>query len=517
MERSDLPKVRRELADAFVAANQTHKSQRNIDATYDAARDSEEYKNYWANADAFDADSANSRAVRSKLVQRSRYENANNGFASGITSTVATDIVGKGPSLRMQTASEGFNRMVEREWVAWTKEIQFRRKLWCMAHAYDQDGESIAVLRQNDRLRHRVKLDLALAETEQCQSRWDHQETSQRVDGINFDTFGNKISYEFLTHHPGSNQGHSFDVETVPARFVCHWFRMTRPGQHRGIPAATSTLNLGASARRWREATLAAAENIADFSLFIKTQFQPDEMDSVTPMSTLDVQKRMMTALPAGYEAFQPKAEQPTANHTEFHKTLISEQARPRSMPYNKAACDSSKHNFASGKLDHIPYYAAIDDVDRLDCSDLVLDQIFSVWFDFAVATFGWLGGDPNSIGTAGQLHTWDWPKHTIADEKAAAAARDTNLKNGSSSLVEEANLCGKDYEDKLAQDAQSNGISVDQQRQINLLLNVPQHLTQAVAAVIGLQVTPPEKTSEPESGNDAGESDETDEDQTDE
>src|SRR5690606_2575054 len=105
------------------------------------------------------------------------------------------------------------------------------------------------------------------------------------------------------------------------------------------------------SARRWREATVAAAENIADFTLFIKTQFEPDEMDSVSPMSTLDVQKRMITALPAGHDAFQPKAEQPTANHAEFSKSLVNEQARPKSMPYNKAACDSSSYNYASGRL----------------------------------------------------------------------------------------------------------------------------------------------------------------------
>jgi hypothetical protein len=56
-------------------------------ATYDAARTTDEFKNYWANADTYDADSANSREVRQTLVSRSRYEIGNNGYADGIAQT----------------------------------------------------------------------------------------------------------------------------------------------------------------------------------------------------------------------------------------------------------------------------------------------------------------------------------------------------------------------------------------------------------------------------------------------
>src|SRR5690606_28019160 len=69
---------------------------RRLHATYDAALTSAEFKNYWANADALDADSANSREVRQKLVQRSRYEVANNAYADGIAQTITNDLVGVG-------------------------------------------------------------------------------------------------------------------------------------------------------------------------------------------------------------------------------------------------------------------------------------------------------------------------------------------------------------------------------------------------------------------------------------
>jgi hypothetical protein len=70
---------------------------------------------YWAHADGFDADSAKSRAVRSKLVNRSRYEVANNVFADGMTQTHANYLVGKGPALRIQEFDADFARRIELE------------------------------------------------------------------------------------------------------------------------------------------------------------------------------------------------------------------------------------------------------------------------------------------------------------------------------------------------------------------------------------------------------------------
>lgn len=494
-------RARRDLADSFVSSmNDVLQKRRAIAGTYDAAGSSDEYKNYWAASDALDADSANSFAVRQKLVQRSRYDIANNGYSDGIASTYATDLVGRGPTLRMQTGSEGFNRMVELAWYEWCKEVQFRRKLWCIAHAKHQDGEGIGVLRLNRKLKHPVKLDWVLHETEQCQSPYLKFGEPGKIDGIQFDEFGNPTFYEFLKHHPGSNQvmlNKFMEPERVPASFVTHWFKLRRPGQHRGIPECASTLNLGASSRRWREATVAAAENIADFTLFIKTQFEPDEMDSVTPMSTLDVQKRMITALPAGHDAFQPKAEQPTANHAEFSKSLINEQARPKSMPYNKAACDSSSYNYASGRLDHQTYYGHLN-VDRDDCDDCVLDRMFDVWFNYAVQAYGWLGGNPDAISVRAKSHIWDWPKHQVADIGAEADASDKKLKNGTSSIAAEHIACGLDPEDELVKAAESHGISVDQQRQINLLLNLPQHVIPIVSQLLGM-VKPAQTAAQPQ------------------
>lgn len=429
-------------------------------ATYDAARTSNDNSNYWSNSDTYDADSANSREVRSVLVRRSRYEIANNGYADGIAQTYATDLVGIGPNLRMQTGSTGFNRLVETEWYNWCRAIQFRRKLWTMAHAKYSDGESIAVMRQNPRLKNPVPLDLVLYETEQCQTLFVPFTEPGYIDGIKFDDFGNPVWYDILRQHPGAVTNMRTDLvpEQVAAEWVLHWFKMRRPGQHRGVPEAASTLNTGAAARRWREATLASAETAADFSVFLRTSFQPDQIANVIPMSSLSIQKRMMTALPAGWSAEQMQAQHPNSTFEAFHDVLINEQARPISMPKNKAKCDSSQYNYASGRLDHQTYYAAID-VERRDCDELVLDPLFDAWFDLAIVTYGWLGGDPSNVNTAARSHLWDWPKHQVADVESEANANRTKLESGQIGLHQLYSDVGFDFDDEVTKMAASFGV----------------------------------------------------------
>lgn len=437
-----------------------------IKASYDATRTSDEFKNTWANADSYDADSAHSKGVRHTAIARSRYEIGNNGYADGIAQTYATDLVGIGPTLRMQTGSEGFNRMVELSWHLWTKAVSFRRKLWCMAHAKHQDGETFGVLRRNPGVNHPIKLDLCLYEAEQVQTPYLPFATPGYIDGIQFDKFGNPEWYDLLLEHPGSVHRFKIDLtpERVPAAAMLHWFKMRRPGQHRAMPECISTLNTGAAARRWREATLTTAERAALQSLMMETPMTPDEADEVAPFTTMDIEKGMMTFLPMGWKPNQLEGKFPTSNHGEFHRSLISEQARPKAMPYNRAAADSSGHNFASGKLDFMPYFEALD-VDREDCNELVLDKTFDTWFDFTVRRFGWLGGSPEAIGPAARLRFWDWPKRRVADVVAEAEANDIKLKTGQifpHTLFTDAGL---DFEDELEKAAASYGISVDEMR----------------------------------------------------
>lgn len=432
-----------------------------IRAKYDAASDSTEFANYWANVDSYDADSANSIAVRRKMVPRARYEVANNGYADGIVQTHANFVVGLGPQLRVKTGDSARDTEIEKAFRSWSKAVQLRRKLWCAAHAKTQDGEAVALVVQNRAVAHPVKLDIVLVETEQLTTPYLPYREPGVIDGIRFDDFGNPYEYDILPYHPGGQWAAFYQQpSTFKAQYVCHWFQMRRPGQHRGIPELKSTLQAGASSRRWREATVSAAETAASFAALLETDMPPGSADLAAPFSAVEIERRMMAALPMGWKAQQMQADHPNATYDAFNRAQIGEQARPKNMPYNMAACDSSQASYASGRLDFQPYFAGVD-IERADCEDLVLDVILRQWWKEASLVYGW--GSPLEPPDP----YWDWTNHPVADLSAEANATDTKLRNGTITPQQVYAEAGEDFDEALEAMATAYGVTVDQMREI--------------------------------------------------
>jgi capsid protein len=323
---------------------------------------------------------------------------------------------------------------------------------------------------------------VALFEAEQCSTPFVPLNERGYIDGIKFDEFGNPLWYDFLRDHPGSTslQEITTEAEQVPADRVLHWFKVRRPGQHRGVPETSSTLNLGAAFRRLREATLSTAEKSAAWTLFLKTAFPPEVVATIAPLELLEINRGMMTTLPAGIEPTQLQAEQPGPNYTEFHRSLLNEQARPKNMPFNKAACDSASYNYASGRLDHQTYYAALD-VDRADCNDMVLEPLFSAWFEMAALKFRWFSGryEPGLAP-----HVWDWPKHRVADVEAEANANRTKLESGQIFLPQLYAESGVDFDDAIEHAAKKLRITEDElcKRLVDVTLPPPKQVAAPVA-----------------------------------
>lgn len=444
-----------------VPSQSVNRLRQQIHASYDAAGNSTEFQNYWAAADAKSADAANSHGVRRRLVMRSRYEVGSNGYADGICQTHANYLVSTGPTPRIATGNAAIDSLFKAEWLKWSKATQFRRKLWCMAHAKVQDGEAFAVIIRNPRVRHDIKLDLKLVECDQVHTPYLPYQEVGRIDGIHFDDYGNVIAYDILKQHPGGPFAvFAQQPDTIRARYVCHWFQMRRPGQHRGIPELTSTLQVGASSRRLRESVVAANEAAADFTVLLTSSMTPDESsESVSPMATLPIEKRMMVQLPEQTDAKQLEAKHPNAQYAEFMKLQIGEQGRPKSMPYNLSACDSSGHNYASGKLDREAYHMQLD-VEREDGADLVLDKVGR---EFALEFELLYGLRPGRISN--EPIEWGWPSHPVADVESEANAIDRRLRNGSVSPSRAYRESGEDYEAAVVVMAADYGVSVEEMR----------------------------------------------------
>ena len=426
-----------------------------ITARYDAAQTTPENRRHWSAADLLGPMAANTGEVRRILRARSRYETANNSYARGIVETLAQYTVGTGPRLQMRLTDPKANAKIEAAFAEWADAIGLADKLRIAAKAKIQDGEAFAILTTNPAVPNPVKLDISLAEadaiTDPKYGRSAYERTD--ADGIEYDRHGNPTSYA-LTTHPGEQgtAGLMAKPRRIPAADVIHWFRSDRPGQRRGIPETTPALELFAQLRRYTAAVVAAAETAADFAVVIYTDLPPNsEAAEVVGDRTIDMERRKVWFAPDGWKPAQIDAKQPTTTYGEFKEQILNEIARCLNIPFNIAAGNSSKYNYASGRLDHQAFFKAIR-VTQSHMTAVVLAPIFRAWaYEASLA-----GLIPRL--TPEQIQTlpieWFWDGHEHVDPLKEAAATATRLQNHTTTLAAEYARQGRDWEAELVQRA---------------------------------------------------------------
>lgn len=392
---------------------------RRLNAAYESAKTTDENERYWANADFLSPVAAGNAAVRTLLRSRARYEVANNSYATGMMQTLAYDIVGTGPRLQMG------NEQLERDWATWCRETRLCERLRTAVLAKKTDGEVVGQLQTNRALRTPAKLQLVLFEADRLATPdMTYEDEQLAVDGIRFDRWGNPVEYHILRSHPGSQTLSALptDYDKVPASKIVHWYREDRPGQRRGIPELTPALSLFANLRRYTMATIAAAETAASFAAVMYTDQPVDvgSLDEADWFSAIPIEYRSMLTLPDGWKMGQFQAQHPTSTHREFQRQVVAEMARCLCMPYNIAAGDSSEYNYASGRLDHLTYWQAVD-VERSHLRDAIIEPVFAAWMrEHLAAKSGLSVGD---IDVAAYPHTWIWPMRMSADPLKDAQA----------------------------------------------------------------------------------------------
>ena len=417
--------------------------QKVVRASYDAAKTTDDNSRHWLNADSLSADGSLSADIRSIIRNRSRYEVSNNSYARGIVTTLANDMVGTGPRLQLLTEDVKGNSKVESLFMAWAAEIKLAQKLRTMRMAKATDGEAFAVLSINRNLSGPIKLDLTLVEADRVVTPWKmllkEGSNSDTVDGIEYDEFGNPSFYYVSKKHPGDSLAGLDDYTKIPAKSMIHWFNQLRPGQHRGVSEIVSALPLFAQLRRYTLAVIAAAETAADFAAVMFTRSPANqEAAEVVPMDVVELESRMATTLPEGWELGQIKAEQPTTAYVDFRNAIINESGRCVNMPFNIAAGNSAGYNYASGRLDHQVYHKSLV-IEQGDAGGVVLDPIVSAWFDEAILVTGLL---PMKWRTMlSYPHLWFWDGQMRSDPARESKADATDMETGQVNL---SILCAK-------------------------------------------------------------------------
>lgn len=451
---------------------------KDVEARYDSAITTPENARHWAMADSLSADASLAANVRRTVRERARYEVGNNSYAKGLVLTVTDDCIGTGPRLQLFGDNQEWNQGVERDFASWAAEIKLAEKLRTMRMAKAVDGEAFAMLATNTRLNNPVKLDLIPFETDRVADPILDTVTKGNVDGIRLDENGYPVAYSILTVHPGDPLGALGEYVEVDAANIVHWFRADRPEQHRGLSELTPALPLFAQLRRYTLAVLGAAETAADFAAVLYTDAPAGgEAMEAQPFDTISLEKRMATTLPDGWKLNQVKAEQPTTTYPDFKREVLGEIARCLQVPVNIVSGDSSKHNYASGRLDHQTYYRSIR-IEQHTCSSVVLDKVFAAWVrEYSVVRRGNVNFPfGNAVQKIDQLpHLWFWDGFEHVDPLKEATAQATRLASMTTTLAAEYAKQGKDWEIELTQIAKERAMMKELGLTMSDVASVPQ------------------------------------------
>ncbi len=439
--------------------------QGSVRGRYDAAQTNHLNQRHWANADNLSSDQANNPAVRRTLRERARYEVANNSYLGGMVETFANEVIGTGARMEFLDPDPAVNFQVEAAWEMWYEEIGGAEKTRMMFKTSVGEGEAFMVEVNGDNPKSKIKLDYMLLDAERCTN-------SQHgfgvlgpddIDGIRINKFGKPITYDFLENHPGSSTTFikTFGkTKRIRADHVIHFFKPTRPEQHRGVPEITSALPLGSKMRSFTLSTLEAAKIASTFSGVLHTtgaayadalsKGGADGQGGFNPMEEFALDNGMFLTLPEGWDMRQVTAEHPTTTYRDFKRAIIAEMARSLLMPYNVAAGDSSGYNFASGRLDRLTWRKVLA-IRQKQVERVMLFEMFMSWWNEATFIEGVL---PNKTTRFGYMPKFKWffDGDVAIDPQKESKSDETDLKSGASTLATVFARKGKNWKEELLQ-----------------------------------------------------------------
>lgn len=435
-----------------------------IQARYDNAITTDENRRSWGSVDYFSAKAANNYAVRRTLRMRSRYEVANNPFLYGICNSNADDLISTGPTLQVLTSDAGYNREVESAFREWADEVGLTEKLRTAKLARTVDGEGFLVLKTVKDLESPVKLYPCDLEADQVTTPAPTDMAELWVDGLTLHPItGRPTAYHVLRNHPGDwyfPEMNPLKVDKISAKFVLHWFPKFRPGQVRGVPVFTSSLDLFTDLRAYRKAVIGAAEIAADYAAVLEQSEKigafanEDEDVEFEAFKRVMIDRKMMTMLPPGAKMNQFDPKQPAQTYEMFQQVCLGEACRPLAYPLNLALGSSQKFNFSSARLDHVNYRGSLR-IERSQCETTVLTPMLREWFYEAL-----LAGAVRAFdGVRPPPFEWHWPGFEPLDPAVDAAADHDRLANGTDTWRDYWARRGKYWRDQMAQQAEERGL----------------------------------------------------------
>lgn len=299
--------------------------------------------------------------------RRSIYESCNNSFAAGVIDTHCGDVVGcNGPTLQVHSDVEKYNTLLESVWRSWWDAPdlagvrtgsdvlrQWARLLWTCGEFFEQitdDG--------SESTRH-ITLRLTDVHPRRLASPFGAEADGRISMGIERDRVGRPLRYyvtDFSTDE--SFDLRNLDVRPFEAESIIHGFKRDEPGQIRGYPWLSPSLQVIADVRDYDKHVLDTAKAAAMFGVLLTTD-HPDS-NYVAVNEETEFKRFSVRTAPPGWDAKTITSNQPMPQYADFRRERLRELGRGVSMPLMMIMLDSSRHNFSSARFDGQIYQRGI-------------------------------------------------------------------------------------------------------------------------------------------------------------
>ena len=306
------------------------------------------------------------------LRHRCEWEAENNPTLKGVIHTYVTDVVGPdGPTLQVQSDSSAFNDWLEDHVSAIFDAIDVEgrmdmadmirlglRGLWTggeLLRRYVHDGfaSTPAGLRLQAIHPRRLVTPAAMSSDDAV------------VMGVRRNSFGRPTQFYIDTSVEGEFGLYSpLDVEPISADLVQHEFDVIEPGQVRGVPMAAAGLQVLADLKDADEQILDSIRQAADSGVLLHST-DPDSAPLNIVGTSVDIERRQITAVPPGWTPMQVEPTQPGTNVLEYRSERMREIGLPAGMPLMKIKRDAQGLNFSQAKFGFGDYWRSIESRQR--------------------------------------------------------------------------------------------------------------------------------------------------------
>lgn len=417
----------------------------------------------------------------SEMRERSRDLNRNDAHASGITSTMTTNVIGTGirPQSRVDDETLGiseksaanFQKKAERSWKKWLpfadagERMDFYEIQQLVDRQILENGEALIVpFMLKDKSRP-YSLALQVIESDRLDTPSDKRSDKSIRSGVRIGENGEPVSYFIQKTHPGDLRYGSKDNTFIEIsakneygrKNIFHLYPVLRSGQTRGVPFFAPVLTYFKDLAEYAEAELVAARIAACFSLFITSEASMDiAANSAYEKNSSDqlvesLEPGMIKHLMPGESITSFNPQRPGATFEPFVERILRAISAALGLPYELVAKDFSKTNYSSARaalLEARRYFKVKQEwLARKLCQpvwDMVMEEAY-LKGELGSITFyekrrWWTGSTWIAPG-------WEW-----VDPLKEAKAAEVGLKNGIVTHSDLYSAQGKDWEESFEQ-----------------------------------------------------------------